>query len=210
MRKRKEVILFIFIIAVIFVSFYFDSYIVKGISFIRNNLLNDFFLGLTFLSSEVIIFFFLTSLFLWSENKRRWIFPLWLTLFLSIVVSFLLKISVQRARPFQLEIVSTLPVLIKESFSVWNFSFPSFQAMLAFCAIPILNKEFPKFKKVWIIFAILVAFSRVYFGVHFMSDILAGALIGYLLGVFIVKLEKEKKFGEKIYGKVIGRVFGRE
>ena len=86
----------------------------------------------------------------------------------------------------------------KKNYLVWNFSFPSFQAMLAFCAVPILAKEFPRFKYVWIIFAGLVAFSRVYFGVHFLSDVIAGGIIGYLLGIIVVKLEKEKKFGEKI------------
>ena len=77
--------------------------------------------------------------------------------------------------------------------------------MLVFCAIPILDKEFPKLKYFWIAFAVLVAFSRIYFGLHFLSDVIAGGLIGYLIGIFIVNLEKEKKFGEKIYGKIVGR-----
>ena len=197
MKKRNFLIAVIVILAII-ISFYFDSEIVEGVSLIRNNFLNDFFMGITFVSSEVIIFFFLTSLFLWREHKRRWILPLWLTLGLSVIFGFLLKIAVQRPRPFQTGIVSILPVLEESNYLVWNFSFPSFQAMLAFCAVPILAKEFPKFKYVWIIFAGLVAFSRIYFGLHFLSDVIAGGIIGYLLGVFIVKLEKEKKFGERI------------
>lgn len=199
MFKRKGVILFSIAILSALVAFYFDAKIVQFISLARNNFLNDFFLGLTFLSSEIVVFFFLTSLFLYSENKRRWIFPLWLTLFFSVVVGFLLKIAVQRLRPFELGIVETLPVLVKESFNVWNYSFPSFQSMLVFCAIPILAMEFRKFKYVWILFAVLVAFSRVYFGVHFMSDVIAGAILGYAIGIFIVRLEKEKKFGEMVY-----------
>ena len=203
MRKNKEVILFSIAILSIFGNFYFDSQIVSWISLIRNNFLNEFFLGLTFLSSEIIVFFFLTSLFLYNENKRRWIFPLWLTLFFSAITGFLLKVSVQRMRPFETGIVETLPVLISESFNVWNYSFPSFQSMLVFCAIPILVMEFKKFKYIWILFAILVAFSRVYFGVHFMSDVIAGAIIGYSIGLIVVKLEKEKKFGDKVYRKVV-------
>jgi len=113
-----------------------------------------------------------------------------------------LKIAIQRERPFQLGIVSLIQNLQSASFSTWNFSFPSFQSMLVFSAIPILSEQFPKFKKFWIGFAVLVAFSRVYFGVHFVSDIIAGGLIGYLIGMIIVKLEKENKFGQKIYNKI--------
>jgi len=200
--KKKAIIILMFIILTIFASLYFDSEIVKAISLIRIDFLNDFFMGITFVSSAVIIFFFLTSLFLWQEHKRKWILPLWFTLGLSVVVSFLLKISVQRQRPFQLGIVSILPILEKSSYLIWNFSLPSFRAMLAFCAIPILSKEFPKFKYIWFIFACLVAFSRVYFGLHFLSDVIVGGLIGYLLGMVVIKLEKENKFWEKVYKKV--------
>ncbi len=203
MKKKKVVIICMLIALAIFVSLYFDSEIVQGISLIRNSFLNEFFMGLTFISSSIIIFFFLTSLFLWKEHKRKWILPLWFTLGLSVVVSFLLKVAVQRPRPFQLGIVST--VLEKSSHLIWNFSLPSFHAMLAFCAIPILSKEFPKFKYVWIILASLIAFSRIYFGLHFLSDVIVGGLIGYLLGAVIVKTEKENKFGEKIYKKIFRR-----
>lgn len=203
--KRENLIISGLIIFLLFVSLYFDSLIVQGISYLRNPVLNEAFFGITFVSSGIIIFFFLTSLFLWKENKRRWILPLWMTLALSAVTSFLLKFSIQRARPFQLGVVSTLPVLESASFLTWNFSFPSFQAMLAFCAIPILSKEFPKFKYIWIVFAGLVAFSRVYFGLHFLSDVIAGGFIGYLLGAMIVHLEKEEKFGERIYKKIFKR-----
>ena len=199
MKSKKIIILIACFILIIFSSFYFDSGIVKAVSTIRGEFLNELFFGLTFVSSEIIIFFFLTSLFLWREHKRKWIFPLWFTLALSAVMSFFLKFLIQRQRPFQLGIVSVPQILEKASYFTWNFSFPSFQAMLVFCAVPILSKEFRKFKYFWVIFAGLIAFSRVYFGLHFLSDVLAGGLIGYLLGWFVIKLEIDYKFGEKIY-----------
>jgi len=196
----KKGAVFIFVLLAIFISLYFDSEIVKGVSLIRNNLLNDFFMGITFISSEIIVFSFLTLLFLWKKQKL--VLPLWVTLGLAVAVSFLLKVVVQRQRPFQLEIVSVLPVLEKASHSIWNFSFPSFQTMLVFCAIPILSKQFSKLKYLWIAFAVLVGFSRIYFGLHFMSDVIAGAAIGYFLGVIIIKFEEKYKFGEKIFVKL--------
>ena len=144
---------------------------------------------------------FLTSLFLWRERKRRWIIPLWLTSFIAVAVAYLLKVGIARPRPFQTESVSVLQIafhFMRNNFNTWNFSFPSFQAMLVFCALPILGREFKKFKYIWLVFACLVAFSRVYFGVHYLSDIMAGAVIGYLIGYVMVLIEEKYGFGKKV------------
>ena len=203
MKKKEVLFISIIIIFAILCFFYFDVSISQSFESIRNYFLTDLFMGVTYVSSGVIIFFILTSLFLWKEHKRKYILPLWFTLALSAIVSFLLKIAIQRPRPYQIEVVSSL--LEGASHNIWNFSFPSFQAMLAFCAIPILFKGFPKLKNIWIIFAVLIAISRVYLGVHFMSDILIGGLIGYLLGVFVIKYENKTRFCSKIYKKIFRR-----
>jgi len=203
MKKKEVLFISIIIIFVVLCFFYFDVNISQSFENIRNYFLTDLFMGVTYVSSGVIIFFILTSLFLWKENKRKWILPLWITLALSTIVSFLLKIAIQRPRPYQIEVVSSL--LETASHNIWNFSFPSFQAMLAFCAIPILSKEFPKLKNIWVIFAVLIAISRVYLGVHFMSDVLIGGLIGYFLGVLIISSEKKNQFWGKVYKKIFRR-----
>lgn len=200
MKKRAFILWVVFF--VIFISFYFDAEIVKGISSIRNPVLDNLFLRIGFLSSEVIIFIILTGLFL-QKDKRGWVIPLWVSLAFSAAVSFIMKISIQRQRPYQLDIVPVLQSLEKASHLIWNFSFPSSHAMIAFCVVPILSKKFPKLKYIWITFALLIAFSRIYFGVHFLSDVIAGGVLGYLIGILIVRLEEENKFGEKIYKRII-------
>ena len=201
MKNKNLAIIFILLGFAIILSFVFDSLIVQNISKIRNVFLDEVFLGITFISSEIIIFFFLTSLFLWQEHKRKWILPLWLTLGASAIISFLLKISVQRLRPFQQNLVSIPEMLASRSYEIWNFSLPSFQAMLVFCALPILSKEFPKIKWAWIVFAFLVAFSRVYFGLHFLSDVIVGGILGYLIGALVIRAENNKSFVKRIFGR---------
>jgi len=202
-ERNKWIIIGIIILISLIFSLYFDREIVKFFSIFRNPFLDNIFLFITFVSSEIIISFVLTSLFLWRENKRKWIAPLWLSLGLVAVISFILKVTVQRDRAFQLGIVPLISSLQEASFSTWNWSFLSFQTALGFCAIPILNKEFPRLKKFWILFAILIGLSRIYFGLHFMSDIIAGGVLGYLIGAIILKLEEENNFGEKIYNRIM-------
>ncbi len=200
MKERKAVFKWIIFSLFMFLVFRLDSDIVAGISLIRNLVLNDFFIGITFFSSS-IIFIFLTVLFM-QKNKKKWLLPLWLTMLVSVIISFLLKVSVQRIRPYQMELISILPGFESLAHSVWNFSFPSFQTMLVFSAVPFLSKEFPRFRYVWIIFASLVALSRVYLGLHFLSDVILGGLIGYLLGAAVIKTEKENKYFERFYKKI--------
>jgi undecaprenyl-diphosphatase len=200
-KETKIIILILFTLAAI-VCFCIDKEMILAVSGIRNNILDYFFLGITLAKFEILMFFVLTAFFLWNENKKEWIFPLLTCLASSAAVSFLLKVMVQRPRPFQLGLVSLIPQLQDLSFGLWNFSFPSFQSMLVFSAIPILGKEFPKLKKLWILLAILVAFSRIYFGLHFPSDVIIGGIIGYLIGSLAIKTEKENHWGKKIYKKI--------
>ena len=187
------------VIGVVFniVLFLFDKPLIQFASFFRVYLLDYFFISIAFASNVFVIFFFLTSLFLWKEHKRRWILPLWLTSLSAVLISFVIKNIVRRIRPFEGGMITVLGLgqyFLKGGFS---FSFPSFQAVLVFSALPILDKEFPKFKYVWLGFAILVALSRVYFGLNYFSDVLAGAILGLLIGYVFIKIEDKYKMEEE-------------
>lgn len=204
LKKRDAWFIGILLILTI-ISFFIDEKIMKLISSLRNFFFDSIFISVGFVSNVFIILFFLTTVLLWKKDKRRWILSLWLAVLLSTLISFLVKIIFKRMRPFQAGIVSVLGVLfyfMKDNFNTWNFSFPSFQAMSVFCALPILNKEFRKFRYVWLIFAIFVMLSRVYFGAHFLSDALAGALIGYIIGILTIKIEEKYEFGNKMVKKL--------
>ncbi len=205
MRRNIFIVATAIFIVLTAMAYLYDAEIIKFVSSLRSGVLDYLLLSINFLGSEFIVFFFLTSLFLWQEHKRRWILPLWLSSFLSTAVSYLIKILIARPRPFQSGIVSVLQIdfhFLKDNFNTWNFSFPSFQAMLVFSALPFLGREFKKFRHVWIVFACLVAFSRVYFGVHYLSDVMAGAIIGYLIGYVLVVAEEKLSCGENLMRKL--------
>lgn len=192
--KRKW--LYIVILVSILLSFLYDKRIALLIIHNRVNLVDGFMIWLTNLLTTITIFLLMTTLFLWEEKKREWIIPLWLSIGITAAVTIFIKIIVSRARPFE---ALMLPLIqgAKYTFAAWNTSFPSLHTAAAFSLVPILDKEFPKLKWFWVILALLIAFSRLYIGVHYLSDVLAGCLIGLLIGFGVLHLEKKYKVFKK-------------
>ncbi len=126
-----------------------------------------------------------TLLFFWGKKQRKYAFYLLLGLFISTVVVYLLKTWTARPRPFMVLPNINLFIAMKEA----SFSFPSRHAVNAFMAVTLLSMLHKKFYYLYFLAAI-VAFSRVYVGVHYPSDVIAGALIGVILGYCILRIDK--------------------
>jgi undecaprenyl-diphosphatase len=99
-------------------------------------------------------------------------------------------------------------VLIKGP-SQSGFSFTSSHAVDAFCLAGFVLFYYPGARLPLLIFAGLTAYSRVYCGYHFPSDIIVGGLLGYLFGwlgaylisIFIPLAQKLTKMLTKKFGK---------
>jgi undecaprenyl-diphosphatase len=65
-------------------------------------------------------------------------------------------------------------------------SFPSGHAAGAIAGAYTLSRLAPESRPIFWTLAVLVAFSRVYLGVHYPGDIFAGALLGFLVAKFVV------------------------
>lgn len=177
-------------------SWWYGLFILLFVSFLIDNVVLNFFVqnrvevlnklaiwladGFTFLF-VVLIF---ASLFLWNGKKERWILPLWLSAIISYALVILLKFLFVRMRPDVLTLVSP------ETF----YSFPSGHAAIVFSVLPILDKEFPRLKWFWFIFAGLILLSMLYVGVHYLSDLIAGCILGLFIGfLFLKKFSKKKR-----------------
>jgi membrane-associated phospholipid phosphatase len=67
-------------------------------------------------------------------------------------------------------------------------SFPSGHAATAFAAAVAVGAFYPRFRRPLLALAAVVALSRVYLGVHYATDVLAGSALGVLLGLASVWL----------------------
>jgi undecaprenyl-diphosphatase len=91
----------------------------------------------------------------------------------------LIKPLVGRVRPCNALPAAHCRLLVGRSSA---FSFPSAHAANAFAMATVVSWRITRFAPLFFLFAIAVAYSRVYVGVHYPIDIIAGAILGALLG----------------------------
>jgi undecaprenyl-diphosphatase len=97
---------------------------------------------------------------------------------LGIFVFKLLKKLSHRPRPCQYEPHCWARILPPD-----QFSFPSGHTMTAFSIALVVSYFYPGLEAAMYFLAISIAISRVVLGMHFLSDVLAGAVLGSALGL---------------------------
>jgi len=138
-----------------------------------------------FTDSIVYVSLLIIPLYLWGKNKRE-VFLYFFVFLLDFLIVYGLKYAVGAPRPS----VAMVPIPTSPSF-------PSMHASLGF--IPL---GFFFYKKKWriplFIYGALIAYSRVYIGVHYWVDIIAGSFIGFFLSFYIYhQRDKIYKFFSK-------------
>ena len=105
----------------------------------------------------------------------------------ALVCNVTLKPMVGRMRPYDLLGFSILvPPLA-------DFSFPSGHTSSSFAAATAIYAMNRKWGIVAYVFAVLMGISRLYLGVHFPTDVLAGAVIGFVIASFYFMLVRKIK-----------------
>ena len=163
----------------------------------RNLTAVKFFLWVSALgkSLTVIFFVFVASSILWLERKKWEIVTLLITLAGTTVFVYVAKLVFDRPRP-------ALAVYLENT-----NSFPSGHAAIAvalygfFAYLLLRDIKKKKYRVLTILFAILfistIGFSRIYLGVHYVSDVWTGYLLGFFWLLIGISLNELKIFQHK-------------
>lgn len=146
----------------------------KALAEHRTEFLNSFFLLLDQFDRET--FLLLTIPLIWHLYNRKFGVKLFFVMVLSAFCNHALKMCIQESRPFKIEPSIALIERL-------GYSFPSGAAQGSTVFLGLIAWEF---KKVWIyvfagIWVGLMGFSRLYLGVHYPLDVIAGWIIGAAL-----------------------------
>ena len=167
---------------------------------IQDNLRNDFltpiFKFITHLGDVGAIWIGCTILLLiFAKYRKVGLLSAFALIGSLLINNLILKNLIARVRPY--EAVEGLTRLIEAQS---DYSFPSGHAGASFAAAVIFFLYLPKkFGVPALVLAFLISFSRLYVGVHYITDVLAGGLISAAIAVCIWKVDEhiQKKKAEK-------------
>jgi len=137
----------------------------------------------TFINDDLGFIVVLAILLMFLEPRREKRIKVIFVLILAMLFSVALKEIIQIPRP-----CVSLPGKIP---CPTDYAFPSTHASIAFALmLAFINK--PTYP-IFVLFAIFVAFSRVYLGVHTVDDVLAGLVVAPIAYQTVEILWKHKK-----------------
>lgn len=155
--------------------------------------LDDFFVWITLAHKRPIVLFGILPalLIFWVYKDRGRAIKVMAALVVTVgLVDNLshrgIKPYFKRARPHHVTTVTQADLKLDYSPSGWSFT--SNHAANNFAGATLLTFCYPTLGPVLFLYAFLVAYSRPYVGVHYPSDILAGALLGLLIGLLLYRL----------------------
>lgn len=196
MKKFFYLFVLLFFVDLIMVITGFSSNFDNAISLffsVHNNVtFTNTFKAISFICSPKFMIILNVLLFIFIIVKKKYkLFIIVLSSISSVIINNLVKIIVRRERPDYLRMVMEK-----------SYSFPSGHAMISVLffgsIIYLVNKYNLKYKKLITFslstFVILVGISRIYLGVHYLTDVVGGYLLGFIVLFLIIHLFERKKF----------------
>ena len=157
--------------------------------FVNLNLQNQFFNVLMPIITNIGLYFFWFAVcavlaIFGGEKGRNVALILLIGILIGHFISDYLKYVFLRPRPFMT--LTGVHLLANAT----NYSFPSGHTTEAFIGCIIIGKKYGNLL-LFILLAVLIAFSRVYIGVHYPGDVLAGAMLGVGISILVLHFEAD-------------------
>ena len=154
---------------------YNATHFIRGLN--DGGFLNTLFWLVTFTGSITFMVLITIALYLAGARKEALVFAL--VFIIANAVAFGLKYAVARPRPSDLGVPPEAQP-----------AFPSGHTTNAFAFATTLSAYHRKFSIVMFAWASLVAFSRVYLGLHYVTDLIGGALVGISISILVTRAAK--------------------
>lgn len=159
---------------------------------IKNKFLDWLLPKYTYLGGLVFVTILTLALIIFGKGKVRYIgVQLGVALAISQGITYSVKAIVARERPY-----NVLDNLNTFGFELKDYSFPSGHSSSSFTIATIVFLNIPSIGIILYLYAILIAISRMYLGVHYPTDVLAGIIIG--IGSSLIVYEFLLSFVEKL------------
>ena len=150
---------------------------------IHNSILDVFMPLITLAGTQIFWIIICIGLYVFGGQKgKQTAFICIIALFIAYFASEILKFILARPRPY--EVLSGA----RHITDVTGYSLPSGHATAAFAAFTVIGIKYG-YLYIFLGLAVVVAISRIYMGVHYPSDVLAGALLGIFCSLIVLKYE---------------------
>lgn len=160
----------------------FDYFFIKIINDkMRNNFFDKFMYKFTDLGGAIASTIFTLILIIAGDDKFKLIgYEALVVLVISQVIVQSLKILLSRERPYKMiEKLNTFGIDLKD------YSFPSGHTTASFSIATTLSLNIPRITILVYILAILIGVSRIYLGVHYPTDVVAGVILGVSSSIIV-------------------------
>lgn len=149
---------------------------------LRNTVCDIFFGGITHLGDAGIFWILLTiALLCFKQTRKAGIFSACALIGSLVVNNMILKNLVGRVRPY--EVVEGLRCIVSPAHDA---SFPSGHTGASFSSAVALFPHLPRrYGVLLLVLATLIALSRLYVGIHYPTDVLAGLITGIAIGLCV-------------------------
>ncbi|MBU3965970.1 MAG: phosphatase PAP2 family protein [Euryarchaeota archaeon] len=134
------------------------------------------------------VIWLIVIVYFWSKNEKKLALLLAVSIAAGAIFTYPLKFLIDRARPY--ETIESARLLTSAEYDP---SFPSAHAEMSFLAATVVSRFHPEYAKYLYSFSFIVVLSRVYVGVHFPGDVVAGVIIGMMIGRGMLMVAKRKK-----------------